>query len=323
MNLRGATIALLFSCAGPALAQELKLSSPIDCDLEKDCYIQQFVDRDPGPGATDYTCSTLSYDGHKGTDFALRDIAQMERNIKVVASASGIVRGLRDGMPDIGYSDAVAADVEGRECGNGLVIDHGDGWETQYCHLKQGSLTVTRGEQVATGDVLGEVGQSGKAAFPHVHLSVRKDGKVIDPFDPLGALACTTSNENTLWETPPPYRPGGILAVGFSDQIPEYDAIKAGVASRNDLPVDAPALVVYGFLFGTQAGDELSLDLAGPNGTIIEDIIALDRTQAQSFRAIGRRLQGASWPKGNYTGSATLMRAGKQIDQQSAALTIR
>ena len=65
------------SLAVPATAGELSLSSPIDCDLNGPCYIQQYVDHDASKGASDFTCSGLSYDGHKGTDFALPTWALM------------------------------------------------------------------------------------------------------------------------------------------------------------------------------------------------------------------------------------------------------
>ena len=63
-----------------------------------------------------------------------------------------------------------------RNCGNGVVIRHADGWETQYCHLRRGSVQVAEGDRVEAGEPLGLVGMSGEANFPHVHLSVRRDG---------------------------------------------------------------------------------------------------------------------------------------------------
>ena len=105
--------------------------------------------------------------------------------------------------------------LKGRECGNGVVLRHKGGWETQYCHLKQGSVLVKSGQEVWAGQELGFVGQSGKAAFPHVHLSVRKDGKVVDPFDPDGVLTCDLTEQDTLWADTPDYRAGGLIALGL------------------------------------------------------------------------------------------------------------
>nr|WP_309501337.1 hypothetical protein [uncultured Roseovarius sp.] len=58
--------------AAPAAATERpELGLPVACTLGETCHVQQYVDYDPGPGLRDFMCRSLSYDGHKGTDFAL------------------------------------------------------------------------------------------------------------------------------------------------------------------------------------------------------------------------------------------------------------
>lgn len=158
----------LLSLAVPATAGDFSLHSPIDCDLNGPCYIQQYVDHDPSENALDFMCSNLTYDGHKGTDFALATYDMIATGIDVLAAAPGIVAGLRDGMDDVRFAPEHAADIDGRECGNGVVIRHKGGWETQYCHLRKGSVTVESGQKLTTGDVLGQVGMSGQAEFPLV-----------------------------------------------------------------------------------------------------------------------------------------------------------
>ena len=178
-----------------------------------------------------------------------------------------MVKGVRDGMDD----GAPLSQVQGRECGNGVVIDNGSGWETQYCHLKRGSLRVTDGLQIAQGDVIGQVGQSGRAAFPHLHLSLRHNGQPVDPFDAGGAdgTDCAAEPSVTLWQDTPPYRTGGLISVGFADHVPTYAAVKAADAGRETLPTDAAALVIYGYSYGTQKDDGLRLRLSGPKGVVI------------------------------------------------------
>ena len=78
----------------------LDLALPIDCRPGVDCWILRYVDHDPGPGVRDYACGKLAGDGHKGTDFAIRDQAAMVAGVEVRAAAAGIVDALRDGMPD-------------------------------------------------------------------------------------------------------------------------------------------------------------------------------------------------------------------------------
>jgi hypothetical protein len=322
MKLNGAVFILALPFASPALAEGFSISSPIDCDLTSDCYIQQFVDSDPSPAASDFTCSTLTYNGHKGTDFALPSRSELARNVRVLASAAGRVKGVRDGMDDVSYSDDVADAIAGRECGNGIVIDHGEGWETQYCHLKKGSVVVKSGQQVLQGQELGFVGQSGKAAFPHVHLSVRKDGKVIDPFDPDGSTTCATPGDSSLWQDAPAYRSGGLIGAGFAQTVPTFDDIKSGTADAQVLPSDAPALVIWGYMFGSQPNDIMTLSISGPDGMVIADDVTLTKTQAQSFRAIGKKRRGKDWTTGSYTGTVTLIRGPQILSQKTVQIEI-
>lgn len=321
--MRGAVLALTFACAVPVAAQDFTLASPIDCDLSTTCHIQQYVDRDPTEGVRDYTCAALSYDGHKGTDFALPTRAMMEDGVAVIAAAGGIVAATRDGMPDDGITDDNAAAIEGRECGNGVLINHPNGWVTQYCHLKQGSILVRKGDRIETGAPLGQVGQSGRAAFPHVHLSLRKNGTVTDPFDADDTISCDTPGDASLWADPLPHRAGGLIAVGFSDAVPEYAAIKAGTAHSSELTTRAPALVIWGYSFGTRQGDILRLTLTGPEGTVITDDVEMTKPQAQSFRAIGKKRRTQPWPAGAYSGSVALIRNGLTLEKRVAEIVLR
>lgn len=313
---------LLPLAAGALAARDIVLSPPIACDLGTDCYIQQYVDHDPSAGASDFHCSTLSYDGHKGTDFALRSMEQMRAGVEVRASAPGTVRATRDGMPDQILTAENSDQINGRDCGNGIFVDHDDGWSTQYCHLRQGSIAVSQGDSVTTDTVIGLVGLSGRTQFPHVHITVRNGDTVVDPFDPDGEISCDAPSQNTLWDTDLPYRPGGVINVGFADAVPEYASIKDGTAARPTLPATAPAIVVFGYAFGGRSGDAMRLTIEGPEGAFIDNTVTLDRDQAQFFRAAGKRLRAAAWPAGVYQGTATLIRDDQIINTESAELLI-
>lgn len=321
--IKRAALALMFPFAGPALAEGFLLQSPIDCDLTETCYIQQYMDHDPTADYGDYHCARQSYDGHKGTDFALPSILDIQNNIAVLAAADGVISGVRDGMADVEFNPEDAGRIDKRACGNGVLINHGLGWVTQYCHLKQGSVMVKPGQSVSAGDTIGHVGMSGRAAFPHVHLSVRKDGKARDPFDPDGTVSCEAPGDSTLWGNPPPYRPGGLISVGITDQIPAYDAVKLGTAAKDALTTDAPALAIYGFGFGIRAGDLMRLSIDGPNGQVIAKDITLSTSQARSFRAIGKKRYWRPWPTGTYQGAVSLIRAGTMIAQSTIEITVK
>lgn len=316
-------LALALPFASTALAEELVLSTPVDCDLGDTCFIQQYMDRDPGEGFSDFQCSTLSYDGHKGTDFALPTFSDMQRGVNVLAAADGRVRGFRDGMPDTGWNEETAAEIEGKECGNGVVLVHPGGWETQYCHLMKGSVTIRNDQTVKRGDVLGKIGQSGRAEFPHLHLSVRQGGAPVDPFDPDGTVSCNTPGDSTLWDDTLVYQPGGLIDVGMTDVVPEYVDVKAGVAGQTVLPRTAPAIVLFGMSFGTRAGDIVKLDIIGPEGPFLSQEHEMERRRARAFRAVGKRLRAnTTWPAGAYHGTVTLVRDGVAISQLSTEITV-
>ena len=64
--------------------------------------------------------------------------------------------------------------------GNTILISHKGGYTTVYCHLSK--FLVRPGQRVKRGDIIGEVGKTGKALGPHVHYEVRVNGKPVNPY---------------------------------------------------------------------------------------------------------------------------------------------
>ena len=60
-----------------------------------------------------------------------------------------------------------------------VVIDHGEGWQTRYAHLKK--IKVREGKRVERGDVVGTIGKSGNATGYHLHYEVRRNGSAVNP----------------------------------------------------------------------------------------------------------------------------------------------
>ena len=314
--------ALLISCAVPATAQDFSLAMPVDCTLGDTCYLQNYVDHDPTEAATDFQCGDLTYDTHKGTDFGLPSLAAMKAGVDVLAAASGVVRGVRNDMRDVIYTADLAEEIAGRDCGNGLVIAHEGGWETQYCHLKEGSVQVTVGQLVEAGDTLGEIGLSGRTQFPHLHLSVRRNGQVIDPFDPEGQITCDAPSATTLWDTPLNTPQGGLLSAGFAPNVPDYEAVKAGTAATLTLTSRDP-IVLWTFGFGAQPGDTLAFSITNDAGELFSSDVELTRTQALFMRAGGRRAPDQGWPAGQYDGRIDHLRDGTLLNSQTTSVTLR
>lgn len=313
--------ALTILLLAPASAGAFSLTFPVDCTLTETCFIQQYVDHDAGPQARDFTCGPLSYDGHKGTDIAVPTLADMEKGVTVRAAAAGTVRATRDGLPDIMANAPDAPDINGQDCGNGVVLAHPEGWETQYCHLKRGSIKVRQGQSVSIGTPLGQIGLSGNTEFPHLHLSLRHNGQVVDPFSPTDIASCDAPAPS-LFSPALPFQAGGLIAVGFGPAIPNFDAVKSGTAVNARLPQTAPVLALWAHLFGTRAGDRLIFTLTGPDGQILHETVTLSKTQARAMRTIGKRRPPKGWPKGSYTGIVAHQRGLETLGQKAVTVEI-
>lgn len=60
-----------------------------------------------------------------------------------------------------------------------VIIDHGGGLSSLYGHLD--TVTITTGDDVDAGEVIGTVGSTGNATGPHLHFEIRRDGIAEDP----------------------------------------------------------------------------------------------------------------------------------------------
>lgn len=100
---------------------------------------------------------------HRGIDFA----APM--GTPVLATAGGTV---------------VLAGWCSRGTGNCVVIDHGDGWKSQYFHLSR--VDVAAGAQVGQGQRVGGLGSTGRSTGPHLHFQIGRGREARDPMRHIG-----------------------------------------------------------------------------------------------------------------------------------------
>ncbi len=307
-----------------------ELGLPLECRLGETCWVANYVDVDPATTAHDFRCHARTYQGHDGTDFAIRDLSVMAAGVPVRASAPGVVRSVRDGMADVALTDALSRErIAGRECGNGVVLDHEQGWQTQYCHVRRGTVRVKRGERVAHGQELGLVGLSGQTEFPHVHVTVRHQGQVIDPFTGQSSIAGCGRGGTSMWHTDQPvsYEPFALYHAGVAGSSPQIDAIRAGKIEDPPPSATSAALVLWVDILGVEAGDRLRFHLTGPDGVVVLDhVTAIAKTQARHFAFAGARRNADLWTPGTYRGEITLVRESQEQALQGSVqqtMTIR
>jgi len=324
---RLAIAGLVVGCAPAATTsaapEGLKLAFPLACEIGTTCEVQHYVDRDPGPGVKDYRCGRRTYEKHTGVDIRLLDMAAQSRGVDVLAAAPGRVARLRDGVADISIRAPGAPAVSGQECGNGVVVDHGDGWETQYCHLARGSVRVKVGDTVAAGTPLARVGLSGNTEFPHLHLTVRKAGAVVDPFAPDMTQPASCTSQPSMWNAAAlrqmSYKVGAVLNAGFAPgPVTMADVEAGGVA-----PVSAqsPYLLPYVRAIELERGDLIELTLKAPDGAVLATSAQkpLDNDKAQYIVYVGKKRPQSGWPSGVYTADYQIRRGGKVVVERRFA----
>ena len=97
-----------------------------------------------------------------------------------IAKHNGVDYGAPSGTPTwaIAVGRVVGAGWMG-DCGNGVKIEHENGYTSIYCHLS--AVSVHSGERVNQKQMVGRVGATGMATGPHLHFGLSKNGTFVDP----------------------------------------------------------------------------------------------------------------------------------------------
>jgi murein DD-endopeptidase MepM/ murein hydrolase activator NlpD len=98
-------------------------------------------------------------ENHPGVDYYNRSGGP------IYAAGPGVVT-FAESDPSYGYS---------------VKIDHGSGVEGHYAHMVPGSLKVHKGDHVTQGQLIGQMGHSGRAYAVHLHYELRYNGQLVDP----------------------------------------------------------------------------------------------------------------------------------------------
>lgn len=309
--------AMLCGFSSSALAR-LELVLPVDCTIGESCFIQNYFDHDRAEGAAhDYTCGSLTYDGHHGTDFRVARVSALEVGIPVLATQSGRVGHVQE-QPEIHETDIPMLKLikTGMQtpCGTGLRIEHGSGWESLYCHLQPGSIKVQEGEDVKAGQAVALMGRSGESRFPHVHYELRHHNTPVDPFvGYANAYRCEDRKLYTLWKPDIAkalyYRAAGIVDGGFSMEKPPAEAVHSGEFSPTQPTANAISFYFWAGLYGLRPHDVLTLRFIAPDGQMVaEEREVYDGTYALVLETLPISRPEKGWGKGRYRAQLTLER---------------
>jgi peptidoglycan hydrolase-like protein with peptidoglycan-binding domain len=92
-------------------------------------------------------------------------------------------------------------------CGGTIIIKHGSGFQSGFCHIKD--IKVTQGQNVTAGDIIGLSGGAandsgkGNSMGAHLHFTLRKDGQLVNPLNYIGkgGYDFTKSNSSSVGST--------------------------------------------------------------------------------------------------------------------------
>lgn len=122
----------------------------------------------------------------------------------VLAPASGTVVRTRDGHRDYHRTNGWLDPLQYRLAGNYILIKHAENEYSFLAHLKNGSISVTEGEEVTQGQEIGRCGHSGNSTEPHLHFHVQDHSvPYIGPGLPIQFVGKTrhpdSANERPIW----------------------------------------------------------------------------------------------------------------------------
>ena len=89
----------------------------------------------------------------------------------IAADAGTVISSFADGT--------VTAVGDSSQLGNYVTVSHAGAFTTLYAHCSR--ITASSGQQVALGDPIAEVGETGNATGPHLHFAIQKDTVYLDP----------------------------------------------------------------------------------------------------------------------------------------------
>lgn len=283
-----------------------ELHAPVDCSDASVCFVQILPDwAESKNNVEDFKEGVLSVEGARSTVFRATSVAQMYKGIPVKAVGRGLVRSVRANMPDFVQKDENY--LRWRECGNGILLDLDRGWTVQYCHLKEGSLTVRPGDVVNAGDVIGYMGASGLAAYPQLEITVKHNGRFIDPYH--------VTDYTDMWKIGEvekiPYRKAGVLHMAFLERVPTKKDMFEGFEESEVQEVlrTAKQLFFWAHVFGAEEGDILELEIEDSIGeSFVKKRTQINHSSKTHYSYVGKQVKILELAPGTWVGKLRVYR---------------
>lgn len=127
----------------------------------------EFTHKGEWSDAWDFVIKDSSNSQYTENGYKLKDYYCFGQN--VISPANGSVVVAEDGIEDnpVGEVNTI------KNWGNTVIIKHSEGLYSKLCHLQKGSLSVSPGDNVHHGQIIGKVGNSGRSPYPHLHFQLQ------------------------------------------------------------------------------------------------------------------------------------------------------
>lgn len=195
------------------------------------------------------------------------------------------------------------------------------------------SITIKENQEVKKGQVLGFVGLSGKTEFPHLHITVKRNNIVLDPFlgtEPSINYNCNNSSQTdkaSLWDDATyaklKYIDTAILNFYTTTKIPTKFLARTGQYRESTIDKNSKNIILWADIMGVQKGDNILFEIVDTNGNnVFKSIQEVPKKYVLYFIYAGERLNKNKFSKGEYTSKLTLTRDNKVVTSSSKSISV-